>query len=103
MKACFPAVCDHPVVPVWLQYLALRLGALRLGALRLGALRVGALRLGALRLGALRLGAQVLWFLPAAGGQVEDGGGSHVSRLGIMGVVIGQRGALPVTVETEAG
>lgn len=46
-------------------------------------------------------GAEVLRFLPAAGGQVEDGSGGHVSRLGIVGVVIGQ--VLPVAVDGEAG
>lgn len=51
----------------------------------------------------LGFGAEVLRFLPAAGGQIEDGSGSHVSGLGILGVVIGQGGALSVTVETEAG
>lgn len=52
---------------------------------------------------ALGLGAEVLGFLPAACRQVENGGGSHVSRLGIMGVIVGQGGALSVGVETEAG
>lgn len=51
----------------------------------------------------LGFGAEVLWFLPATCGQVEDGSGGHVSSLGIMGVVISQGGALSVTVETEAG
>lgn len=30
---------------------------------------------------------QTLWHLPAAGGQVEDGGGCHVCRLHVVGVV----------------
>lgn len=51
----------------------------------------------------LGFGAKVLRFLPAACGQVEDGGGSHMSGLGIVGVIIGGGGALPVTVETQAG
>lgn len=46
-------------------------------------------------------GAEVLRFLPAARGQVEDGGGSHVGGLGIMGVIIGR--VLPVAVDGEAG
>lgn len=50
----------------------------------------------------LGFGAKVLWFLPTAGGQVEDGGGSHVSSLSIMGVVIGQGGAFPIAMEAEA-
>lgn len=49
----------------------------------------------------LRFGAEVFWFLPAACRQVQDGGGSHVSGLGIMGVIVG--GAFPVTMETEGG
>lgn len=49
----------------------------------------------------MRFGAEVLRFLPAAGGQVEDGSGSHVGGLGIVGVIIGQ--VLPVAVDGEAG
>lgn len=33
-------------------------------------------------------GAEVFRSLPAAGGQVEDGSGSHVCGFGIMGVVV---------------
>lgn len=51
----------------------------------------------------LGFGAEVLGLLPAACGQVEDGGGSHVSRLGIVGVVVGQGGTFAITVETQAG
>lgn len=51
----------------------------------------------------LGFGAKVLGFLPAAGRQVEDGCGGHVGSFCIMGIVVGQSGSLPVTVETEAG
>ena len=51
----------------------------------------------------LRFGAEVLRFLPATRRKVEDGSGSHVSSFGFMRVVIGQGGALSITVETEAG
>lgn len=51
----------------------------------------------------MRLDAEILRFLPAAGGQVKDGGGSHVSGFGVMGVVVGEGGALPVGVETQGG
>lgn len=51
----------------------------------------------------LGFGAEVLGLLPAARGQVEDGGGGHVGGLGVVGVVVAEGGALPVTVETEAG
>ena len=36
----------------------------------------------------LVFGAKVLWSLPAGSGQVEDGRGSHVCSLGIVGVVM---------------
>lgn len=35
--------------------------------------------------------AEALWSLPAAGGQVEDGGGGHVGGLCILAVVVGGR------------
>lgn len=49
----------------------------------------------------LGFGAKVLRFLPAASRQVKDGSGSHVSSFGIMGVVVCQWGAFPITVEAE--
>lgn len=51
----------------------------------------------------LRFDAEVLGFLPAASGQVEDGGGSHVGSFGVVGVVVGEGGALPVSVEAQGG
>lgn len=39
--------------------------------------------------GFLLLGAEILRHFPAAGGEVEDGGGRHVRGLGVMGVVEG--------------
>lgn len=45
-------------------------------------------------------GAEVLRLLPAARGQVENGGGGHVSSFGIVGVVVD---ALPKGVQTQAG
>lgn len=47
--------------------------------------------------------AKVFWFLPAARGQVKDGGGGHVSSFGVVGVVVGQGGRLSVSVQAEAG
>lgn len=49
----------------------------------------------------LGFGAEVFRLLPATCRQVQDGGGGHVSSLGIVGVVVGR--ALSVTVESEAG
>lgn len=37
--------------------------------------------------GLLLLGAEILGHLPAAGGEVEDGGGRHVRSLRVVGVV----------------
>lgn len=48
----------------------------------------------------LLFGAEVLWSLPTACGQVQDGGGCHVCGLCVMGVVVaaggGGRAALGV-------
>lgn len=37
--------------------------------------------------GLLLLGAEILGHLPAAGGEVEDGGGRHMRSLSVVGVV----------------
>lgn len=41
--------------------------------------------------------AEVLWSFPAARGQVEDRGGSHVGGFGIMGIIVTSGGALSKT------